>query len=772
MGTQARYTEHRTIENTALPYVSNTSPTSAGLQYVAGSNVLTSILGQAERRPGFGAALESAPVTLGAGETVQRIYTFRKWSGDFYVMYGTADATQSYVYKVAVGTNATAVKIYTDTGSSTPFDFVFRNNTCYFSNGHVVKKFLAATTADTTVYNWGITKPAAAPSISVSAGNTGALEAAAASGTNWTDPTFILVDDAQYAVYNNTAQDDLKITQFPVALPTGTVPVGVSVSIKGNGASATLAQRYISVGLTKDGTALVGTRKTMLLPQTTDSTQTIGGASDLWGTTLTKAEAETSTFGVLIKDYDTTAASLNLNYITITLFYAATNTLNSESGYYYCVTYCNSATGHESSPSAVSSCTGVFSGSLVSVTLVASADTQVNQIRVYRSTDGGSTDPTLMREITGSPFTNTNQVISDTTADTSLSTRTGPALNRNDPPPPMIGMVTSPEGRIWGFADATSYFSGLEEISNGVPEESFPSGLDGNFYKWDSAVTGHATMDDGIAVFISQRIYKVEGDTLDSMRRYKMLDRRGALNHTAVCSVGGVVAWLDTASQVWFSEKGEIGIDIRPDIAAIDHTQASIAIHISGTFHHLCLLDGANGKLYVYDLDTGHWMPPWNVGTTATALCSGETATGTVDLLLARNGTKVVKQTKNTYTDDGSTYASSATLGLLHVSEASRGNPAWRGVVDWIEAKTNAVILSNVSQLNDDDPASGTYTSIGANVIDPPDVPQGTYIKLKRYPSMPDTNLARMSSIKLDWAAATTNWKLYTLDIAYHAYGG
>ena len=146
--------------------------------------------------------------------------------------------------------------------------------------------------------------------------------AAAASGTNWTNPTNAFAANDTYAVYNNTSQDDLILTTFGAAVPTQATILGIEVIVEGNGASGTAAQRQIQVGLTKDGAVLAGTRETgVQLPQTTDSEVTTGGSTSLWGTTWTPAELNATTFGVMIRDNDTTAAALNIDGVTVKVYY-------------------------------------------------------------------------------------------------------------------------------------------------------------------------------------------------------------------------------------------------------------------------------------------------------------------------------------------------------------------------------------------------------------------------------------------------------------------
>jgi len=433
----------------------------------------------------------------------------------------------------------------------------------------------------------------------------------------------------------------------------------------------------------------------------------------------------------------------------------------------YCYTYFNSNTQHESSPSPISIPLTPFSSNTPIVAVVASTDPQVTNIRVYRTPDGGAQDPALMQEITGSPFPNTATTHNDTTLDTSLSIRVAPEFLTNDPPPPQKGFVPY-AGRIWGFSTNTTFYSGFEEIANGVPEECWPSGLGGNFYPWDNEVNAHAPLIDGIAAYTAERIFKVEGDSLDTFRRYTLLERRGTRSRTAIASLGGSVAWLDTSNTIWISDVGEVGIPIRPDIKNINPLTAYMAIHISGIYHWLCLLDGTNGILYVFDLDLRQWQTPWTVGTTASALFSGETSIGNVQLIMARNGTKVLELAQGTFTDDVDTYTPVVKTNMYRLTPD--GNPAWKGVHDWSEIKTGPEIPVQVLQLTDDNPDVASYKDITANQLASPDVIQGTALLTTRWTS--DYPNAQFLSMKFVWTAENKNFHLYQMDEAMHPSGG
>lgn len=434
----------------------------------------------------------------------------------------------------------------------------------------------------------------------------------------------------------------------------------------------------------------------------------------------------------------------------------------------YCCTFYDSIDNHETSPSPISACSGVFANKTVQLSLTASTNPRFDKIRVYRTPDGGAQDPSLMQEISGSPFPNTTTTQNDSTPDASLSIRTAPEFLRNDPPPAQKGFIHSDvTGRIWGFLNNTTYYSGAEEISNGVQEECWPSGLSGNFYPWANEVMGLAPLLDGVAVFQAERISKVEGDTLDTFRRYTLLERRGTRSRTAIASLGGTVAWFDTASQVWISDIGEVGMPIRPDLAPINPATCYLTPHISGNAHWLVLLDGTNGELYVFDLDRQRWMPPWTIGSTASALFSGETSLGVVDLILARNQTKALKLAQGTYQDDGNTYQSVAQLQLDRLTPDD--NPSMKGVHDWSEIKTDTNPPTQVLQCTDDDPALGTFADITANGEPSPSITQGKFLQTWRYTS--NTPSAQMMAMKFVWAAANTNFHLYQMDEAYHAAG-
>ena len=339
--------------------------------------------------------------------------------------------------------------------------------------------------------------------------------------------------------------------------------------------------------------------------------------------------------------------------------------LTAQTGYNYGYTY-TSVSGHESAMSELSSTTGLFTDQDVGVSVIASDDPQVTGINIYRTTDGGIQDPSVMRLLTS--LTNSTQGYEDSTPDIYLGNQTGPGLYLNAPPQPLRGFITS-NGRIWGFTDAASWFTGNEEITNGSPFECMSNAKNGNFYTWPSEVGGLASTNNGVDIALSEEWWQISGDTLDTFRKARLLTGGGTTSPTCVCVVGSVVYWVDTALQLWSSSQGELGLSIRPDLRPLDLDRTFLVYHKFQTRNWLMLLDAANGKLYVFDFDLNQWQIPWMV--LATCLASGQIARKIVALTASFVSGHVRLLADATYVDDDETYADQIRAGLRSITPGS-----------------------------------------------------------------------------------------------------
>lgn len=767
----------RHFRNTAFPFITAPAPTDTAPKYVAGSNLMTSYKGYTERRPGFDVGLEPTPTTF--TDPIVRTKCWRRWGGTFFIMLCTSGAVAK-VWKLAIGTDASFGLIWTS-ASAEPFDFVISNNFCFFGNGTDMKKF-----DGTTVTKWGIAGPSIASSGPTICG-TGADQ-----GASWTNPTNITTSGASFATAQpgaHAATSAIRGTNFGFTVPATATIAGFVISFKlGANVGGTLPVPTVSVQMVKAGTA-VGNAEFIQSPLAA-GTYSFGSATDLFGSTWAPADVNAATFGWQLICQNGNANNLwQVNNFTIKIFYSDTGTgapttsvsgtgITATTGWQYVYCYMNSVTGHVSSPGPPSANTGPVANKTVNVTVVASTDPQVDKIRIFRTTDGGGG---IFFEIAGGPFANASTSYPDTTTDANLSLITAPTFGFNDPPPNMKGMVWF-ANRIWGFNNATVYFTDWEEMNIGTPEEGSVSGPAGNFWNFSNEVTGLSVAQDGVIIFCAGHIYKIDGDSLDTFRRTVIADGLGCRQRATITRLGGLTAFLANTNSVWTTDSTsltEISANIQPTLDNIDHTQACATFHIQGQYRWLLLCDQGHSQTLAYDVNTEKWMPPWTI--VGQGFSSGETSVGTYTLLMGQQTTnKMLQMIPGQFTDNGSTYSTSGTLNLIplvneHLSSGSPiidlfypQAPGHVSYLEYVGMETNAVLPTTVKFLADDDPATGVYTDITANIKDAPLKAQGTNILDKWYYARKPT--CKRISVQMNWAAAATNHKLETLSFAYRVY--
>lgn len=443
-------------------------------------------------------------------------------------------------------------------------------------------------------------------------------------------------------------------------------------------------------------------------------------------------------------------------------------TLNAQSGYVWGYSY-TTTYGHESNVSPLSDQSGLFTGEDALVTVVASPDSQVTGINLYRTSDGGAQDPSIMRLLAQLP--NTNATFIDSTQDVNLGLQTGPAFLANTPPTPCLGFVWS-NGRIYGSFNNQTFYSGAEEISNGIQEEAWPSGLDGNFYAWPSEIGGMGVTANGVDIGLSEQFWQVSGDTLDTFRKGLLLDKAGVRSPTCINSVGNSVQWVDTAKQVWSSSLGEFGEPIRSDLNNLDPNQTFIGYHKSKLYNWIYLLDALGGLLYIFDLDLNQWNAPWTVA--ATAIASGETSLGNLSLLVAIGG-HVVVLTPGTYVDDRSLYEDDFKIGLLPISPGRLTTARTKiepTQIEKVEFETNATspTPSFVGVLCDDDPTvadQAEWFDITNYSVTPQFIPVGNSLIQQGYTADSTTDPAIRASFWIQLAPSSIGWKMYSFTISW-----
>lgn len=195
----------------------------------------------------------------------------------------------------------------------------------------------------------------------------------------------------------------------------------------------------------------------------------------------------------------------------------------------------------------------------------------VEKIVIYRTTDGGGTyyfleeinnpgdvdvtytDSSYETGIGGGTF-------SDPVPDVFLNQAAfSPSITSNSPPPANIApKITGVDpvdfspvmefyaGRIWFPVGNVLFFSSQEELRAGVPEEAFPSGLRGNFFRFQQPITGLAATKDSMVVTTETATYILTGENRETFNINLVFEQVGhPLAHPlAMCKFEEHVAML------------------------------------------------------------------------------------------------------------------------------------------------------------------------------------------------------------------------------------
>lgn len=201
-------------------------------------------------------------------------------------------------------------------------------------------------------------------------------------------------------------------------------------------------------------------------------------------------------------------------------------------------------------PDELPSNTGPFFNQIPSILVAGNADTvNIPSIGIFRTTDGGGTFY-FLGDITNTG-TGLISYVDDTLAsasgnmdpipDTLINTFTvGPSLTSNSPPPtvlsPLVTGVATPalsspiasyQARLWFGIGNVLFFSGNEEVTLGVPEECWPSGLNGNFFRFQYQITNLAATQNNLYVFTTNATYIITGTNLQTFAAAPVMNNIG-----------------------------------------------------------------------------------------------------------------------------------------------------------------------------------------------------------------------------------------------------
>lgn len=307
--------------------------------------------------------------------------------------------------------------------------------------------------------------------------------------------------------------------------------------------------------------------------------------------------------------------------------------------------------------------TGPFQDLVPKLTLAGNADTtNIPTIIIFRSTDGGGTffeleeitntgagsitylDDSFESGVSGGTF---NDPVPDSELD--QGTR-APTLVSNSPPPTVISPavvgvdtpvastpLASYSARLWMGIGNILFYSGQEEILLGIPEECWPSGTFGNFFRFQYPITNIAATSSALYVFTLQGSYEVTGTNKETFNVRPIFENLGApYGHPrALARYEDTLIVLTHDFRIALIKDSQVNVISDPlftDIVDASNAGAEFEIKFWGDLEKEWVLVSAHNtnntelsKHWVYDLKKSKmvqdtfWFIPWFIRTTAVA---------------------------------------------------------------------------------------------------------------------------------------------------------
>lgn len=290
--------------------------------------------------------------------------------------------------------------------------------------------------------------------------------------------------------------------------------------------------------------------------------------------------------------------------------------------YYWCYTYLNSTTQQESSHSPISQLL-VLAAQAGSIPVVASTDTQVTNINLYRL---GGTNSTWTLAQTAA---NTTATLNDNVADTALI---GNTLTLHQDPPANFRTVCMHKDRAWGFGYDQAYpftFTAANQYTSTPAQPSdlwfsnyaTPGAFDcvnsvlpiGRNSFGDTAV-GLCSNGSLLFVFKNYTTWLIFGDSEQDFRPVPALTI-GAVSQELICSAYGLAFWVSPDGNIWMWDGQTAPVNISegdPEHggiqAAMNAQNGSFVGWSMAAFNRVVYVStGINGPTYGFYLKTQTW---------------------------------------------------------------------------------------------------------------------------------------------------------------------
>ncbi len=321
---------------------------------------------------------------------------------------------------------------------------------------------------------------------------------------------------------------------------------------------------------------------------TVDQTRDAGAFSD---SAFTDTQVNGTGFGyalLFIMSPSTTVLAKNgrmtvYQSATPTVTVTGSGTFSAVNGFTYVMAYGNSTSGEVSNATPPSLNTGPFTNvAYVGIGVTASADPQVNQIRIYRTTDSGGGNQFF--EISNSPFPNTTATVQDTTPDTSLQVTSQAEINLgNTPPPSGLTNLAWWSGRMWGSTNNLLWAStGPETISGTAPNSNWNP-----LFQWviPGVIVRNVPGPNGMLIFTQDDCYIVRGTDITNYTVNEFVKDFGVRSYNALDTDGtNLYVFTSDRQFILLASSGaqDIGLPIADQLLMLDPTAIYVKVNRYG----------------------------------------------------------------------------------------------------------------------------------------------------------------------------------------------
>ena len=356
------------------------------------------------------------------------------------------------------------------------------------------------------------------------------------------------------------------------------------------------------------------------------------------------------------------------------------------------------------------------------------ADPQIDQIWIWRTTQGGGTFlflDAVPNPAVGSATTwNYTDFLPDTSLDVEIA---APLAHENDPPPSGLGALTFHLGCVFGAVENEVFYSnGPSDIVGNGSTAWNPA----NVFVFPSTVVRMNPSTDGLWVFTNSEAYMILGANTATSALYSVprLANIGLASYDAFSINGGIMYLYTSDNQVVTidpsSGVSEIGFPIGDQFGTTLGTQtftptsAHVSWHIAGSREHALYVSDFQGywwrMLANTTPETGPaWCPIAQIVGGFSAVQSVETSPGTHQLLVGpKTSGPILARDYTVNTDNGSAYNAYAVLGSVVLAQ-----PGQLAIVESITTDSVAVgtPISLQVQLDEISYITGLATAIPNN---------------------------------------------------------